>query len=188
VARVLRVAVAALVVYVGLIGLTVLGFSRVPQGFVPVQDKDYLVAFAQLPDAATLDRTEAVIRQMSAAALEQPGVASSVAFPGLSINGFVNASNAGIVFVTLKPAEERPGLTAAGIVQALNARFAGIQEAFVAIFPPPPVQGLGRWAGSSCTWRIERASGSKSCTHRWREHWGRAARCRRWRACSRAFR
>jgi multidrug efflux pump len=147
VARVLRVAVAAVVLYVGLIGLTVLGFSRVPQGFVPVQDKDYLVAFAQLPDAATLDRTEAVIRKMSAVALEQPGVASSIAFPGLSINGFVNASNAGIVFVTLKPADERPGLTAGAIVQALNARFAGIQEAFVAIFPPPPVQGLGTVGG-----------------------------------------
>ena len=149
VARILRVAVAALIVYVGLLGLTVVGFSRVPQGFVPVQDKDYLVAFAQLPDAATLDRTEAVIRTMSADALEQPGVASAVAFPGLSINGFVNASNAGIVFVTLKPAEERRSsdLSAAGIVQALNARFAGIQEAFVAIFPPPPVQGLGTVGG-----------------------------------------
>ncbi len=147
VARVLRVAVAALIVYGGLIGLTALGFSRVPQGFVPVQDKDYLVAFAQLPDAATLDRTEGVIRQMSAMALEQPGVASAVAFPGLSINGFVNASNGGIVFVTLKPAEARPGLTAASIVQALNGRFAGIQEAFVAIFPPPPVQGLGTVGG-----------------------------------------
>ena len=149
VARVLRFAVVALVVYGGFIGLTFLGFSRVPQGFVPVQDKDYLVAFAQLPDAATLDRTESVIRQMSAIALEQPGVASSVAFPGLSINGFVNASNAGIVFVTLKPAEERAAhkQTAASIVQALNARFAGIQEAFVAIFPPPPVQGLGTVGG-----------------------------------------
>jgi multidrug efflux pump len=147
VARVLRVAVAALIVYVGLIGLTVLGFARVPQGFVPVQDKDYLVAFAQLPDAATLDRTEAVIRQMSTMALAQPGVANSVAFPGLSINGFVNASNSGIVFVTLKPADERGGLTATSIVQALNGRFSGIQEAFVAIFPPPPVQGLGTVGG-----------------------------------------
>jgi multidrug efflux pump len=147
VARLLRVGVAALVVYVGLIGLTALGFARVPQGFVPVQDKDYLVAFAQLPDAATLDRTEAVIRRMSADALAQPGVASAIAFPGLSINGFVNASNAGIVFVTLKPADRRPGQSAASIVQALNGRFAGIQEAFVAIFPPPPVQGLGTVGG-----------------------------------------
>jgi multidrug efflux pump len=149
VGRVLRVAFAAFVLYIGLIGLTYVGFSRVPQGFVPTQDKDYLVAFAQLPDAATLDRTEAVIREMSKIALEQPGVESSVAFPGLSINGFVNASNAGIAFVKLKSADERtsPELSASNIVQALNAKFAGIQEAFVVIFPPPPVQGLGTVGG-----------------------------------------
>jgi multidrug efflux pump len=149
VARVIRVAAVALVGYLGLIGLTFVGFAHVPQGFVPVQDKGYLVAFAQLPDASTLDRTEAVIRRMSTIALEQPGVANSVAFPGLSINGFVNASNAGIVFVILKPAEEREaqGLTADAIVQALNAKFAGVQEAFVAIFPAPPVQGLGTVGG-----------------------------------------
>ncbi len=149
VARVLRVAAVALVGYVGLIGLTFVGFANVPQGFVPVQDKGYLVAFAQLPDAATLDRSEAVIRQMSTIALEQPGVANAVAFPGLSINGFVNASNAGIVFVILKPAEEREaeGLSADTIVQALNAKYAGVQEAFVAIFPAPPVQGLGTVGG-----------------------------------------
>ena len=105
--RVLRVAAVAVVVYVGLIGLTFVGFSRVPPGFVPTQDKEYLVAFAQLPDGATLDRTEAVIRKMSAIALEASGRASSVAFPGLSINGFVNAPNAGIAFVVLKPSEER---------------------------------------------------------------------------------
>jgi multidrug efflux pump len=149
VSRVLRVAVATLVVYVGLIGLTLVGFARVPQGFVPAQDKDYLVAFAQLPDAATLDRTEAVIRRMSELALKHPAVANSVAFPGLSINGFVNASNSGIVFVTLKPAEEREGpqKTAGEIVGALNAQFADIQDAFVAIFPPPPVQGIGQVGG-----------------------------------------
>jgi len=141
--------VAVLVLYGGLIGLTFLGFSRVPQGFIPTQDKDYLVAFAQLPDAATLDRTERVIRTMSDIALKHPGVESAVAFPGLSINGFVTASNAGIVFVTLKPAEERAGTehTAMAIVQALNAQYAGIQEAFVAIFPPPPVQGMGTVGG-----------------------------------------
>jgi multidrug efflux pump len=149
VARVIRVSVAALVLYAGLIGLTFLGFARVPQGFVPVQDKDYLVAFAQLPDASTLDRTEAVIRKMSDIALSRHGVSNSVAFPGLSVNGFVNASNVGIVFVTLKPAQERksPDESAAAIVQDLNMRFASIQEAFVAIFPPPPVQGLGQVGG-----------------------------------------
>ena len=149
VARVLRVAVAALIVYLGLVGLAALGLAKVPRGFVPAQDKSYLVAFAQLPDAATLDRTESVIRKMSEIALKEPGVANAVAFPGLSINGFVNASNAGIVFVTLKPEEERKGknLSAGAIVQSLNMKYAGIQEAFVAIFPPPPVQGLGTVGG-----------------------------------------
>jgi len=149
VSRVLRVSVAALILYVGLVGLTWLGLRSVPSGFVPAQDKNYLVAFAQLPDAATLDRTEAVIREMSDIAREHPGVESSVAFPGLSINGFVNASNAGIVFVTLKPHEQRHGkdMSADAIVRDLNGKFSGIQEAFVAIFPPPPVQGLGSVGG-----------------------------------------
>ncbi len=149
VARLLRVGVAAIVLYVGLLGLTALGFSRVPSGFVPTQDKDYLVAFAQLPDASTLDRTDAVIQRMSAAALKHPGVKSTISFPGLSINGFVNASNAGIAFVMLEDADERAhdGMTANQIVGDLNQQFAGIQDAFVAIFPPPPVQGIGQVGG-----------------------------------------
>jgi multidrug efflux pump len=149
VSRVLRVAAVAVVVYLGLIGLTAVGFNHIPAGFVPTQDKQYLVAFAQLPDASTLDRTEAVIRNMSAVALEHPAVAHSVAFPGLSVNGFVNVPNAGINFVILKPFEERhgPGMDANSVVADLNARYAEIQEAFVAIFPPPPVQGLGSVGG-----------------------------------------
>src|SRR5687768_6849278 len=149
VSRVLRVSIAALILYAGLVGLTWVGLRAVPDGFVPAQDKNYLVAFAQLPDASTLDRTEAVIRKMSDIAKQHPGVASSVAFPGLSINGFVNASNAGIVFVMLKPPDQRTGenMSANAIVQELNGKFSGIQEAFVAIFPPPPVQGLGSVGG-----------------------------------------
>jgi multidrug efflux pump len=150
VGRVLRIPLIVLVVYAGLVGLTTVGFGRVPQGFIPAQDKDYLVAFAQLPDGATLDRTERVIRQMSSLALAHPGVANSVAFPGLSINGFVNAPNTGIAFVTLKPADERShtrGLDANSIVADLNQRFGAIQEAYVGIFPPPPVQGLGTVGG-----------------------------------------
>ena len=90
-------------IYLALLGVTVGLFKAVPGGFVPAQDKQYLVGFAQLPDGATLDRTEDVIRRMSDIALKQPGVENAVAFPGLSINGFTNSSNAGIVFVTLKP-------------------------------------------------------------------------------------
>src|SRR5262249_35863081 len=150
VSRVIRVAAVALVVYVGLIGVTAIGFMKVPQGFVPAQDKDYLVAFAQLPDGASLDRTERVIRQMSDIAMKHKGVAHSVAFPGLSINGFVNAPNTGIAFVTLDPSDDRagkPGLDTNTIVGELNQQFGAIQDAFVAIFPPPPVQGLGTVGG-----------------------------------------
>jgi multidrug efflux pump len=147
--RVLRGSAVALFVYVGLIGLGYLGFSHTPTGFVPQQDKQYLVAFAQLPDAASLDRSEEVIQRMSAIARKHPGVLNTVAFPGLSINGFTNSPNSGIVFVTLDPFEERtdPSLSASAIAADLNGQFAGIQEAFIAIFPPPPVSGLGTIGG-----------------------------------------
>jgi multidrug efflux pump len=135
--------------YALLIGAALYLFHIVPAGFVPAQDKQYLVSFAQLPEAATLDRTESVIRQMSAIALQNPNVESAVAFPGLSINGFTNSSNAGIVFVTLKPFAQRTRADQSGFAVAhqLQQRFAGIPEAFIAIFPPPPVQGLGTIGG-----------------------------------------
>jgi hydrophobe/amphiphile efflux-1 (HAE1) family protein len=147
--RVLRKSGIALAVYAGLLALTLFGFNKVPHGFVPTQDKQYLVAFAQLPDAATLDRTERVIRQMSEIGSKQPGIESAVQFPGLSINGFVNAPNAGIVFFTLTPFDKRHGKDEYGlnIAGALNAKFASIQDAFVAVFPPPPVNGLGTVGG-----------------------------------------
>jgi multidrug efflux pump len=136
-------------VYVALIGVTFGLFKTIPGGFVPVQDKQYLVGFAQLPDGATLDRTEDVIRRMSDIALKQPGVDAAVAFPGLSINGFTNSSNAGIVFARLTPFSERrtADLSGTAITAQLNTKFASINDAFIAIFPPPPVQGLGTIGG-----------------------------------------
>ncbi|MEQ9564284.1 MAG: efflux RND transporter permease subunit, partial [Pseudomonadales bacterium] len=95
--RLLGVKSIMMVLYAGLLVLTYQGFQILPSGFVPIQDKQYLVSFAQLPQGATLDRTEDVIREMSDIALQEPGVESAVAFPGLSINGFVNSSSAGIV-------------------------------------------------------------------------------------------
>jgi len=147
--RILSKGSIALVLYAGLIALTAFGFSHVPTGFVPGQDKQYLVAFAQLPDAASLDRSEDVIQRMGAIALKQPGVEHAVAFPGLSINGFTNSTNSGIVFVTLKPFEERRSaeLSAGAIAGALNQKFASIQDAYIAVFPPPPVMGLGTIGG-----------------------------------------
>ncbi len=78
-------------IYGGLLAATYFAFHLVPPGFVPTQDKQYLVSFAQLPQGATLDRTETIIRQMSDIALKEPGVDGAIAFPGLSINGFINS-------------------------------------------------------------------------------------------------
>ena len=147
--RVLRGSSIAMLIYGGLLVLGYLGFASTPTGFVPQQDKQYLVAFAQLPDAATLDRTEAVIKRMSEIAGKHPGVENTVSFPGLSINGFTNSPNSGIVFTPLKPFDERtdPSMGANAIAAELNAQFAEIQDAYIAIFPPPPVQGLGTIGG-----------------------------------------
>ena len=138
-----------MVLYLALVGATYSLFTTVPGGFVPSQDKQYLIGFAQLPDAASLDRTEDVIKRMTDIALKQPGVANAIAFPGLSINGFTNSSNAGIVFVTLKDFDERktPDLSGGAIAMALNQKFGAIQDAFIAMFPPPPVNGLGTTGG-----------------------------------------
>jgi multidrug efflux pump len=134
----------------GLLLAATVGLSYlVPGGFVPAQDKQYLISFAQLPSGASLDRTEDVIRRMGDIALAQPGVENAVAFPGLSINGFTNSSSAGIVFATLKPFDERKSedLSAGAIAAALNQKFAAIQDAYIAVFPPPPVMGLGTLGG-----------------------------------------
>ncbi|SUI88490.1 efflux RND transporter permease subunit [Shewanella putrefaciens] len=136
-------------VYLGMVALTGVQFANTPTGYVPGQDKQYLVAFAQLPDAASLERTDTVIKKMSEIALNHPGVAHSIAFPGLSINGFTNSPNSGVVFVALDDFELRksPELSANAIAGQLNQQFADIQDAFIAIFPPPPVQGLGTIGG-----------------------------------------
>jgi multidrug efflux pump len=136
-------------VYLVLAAVTVGLFKTTPSGFVPAQDKQYLIGFAQLPDGATLDRTEEVIRRMGEIAMKQPGVEHAVSFPGLSINGFTNSSNSGIVFTPLKPFDERtdPSLSAGAIAGQLNQKFGEIQDAFIVMFPPPPVQGLGTTGG-----------------------------------------
>ncbi|WP_099035851.1 efflux RND transporter permease subunit [Lacimicrobium alkaliphilum] len=149
VGKLVRMSSIILVLYAGLMALAYQQFSSTPTGYVPTQDKEYLVSFAQLPDASSLDRTEAVIRQMSDIMLDHPGVEHAVAFPGLNINGFTNSPSSGIVFVRLKSFDQRqsPELSAGAIAGQLNQQFGAIQDAFVAIFPPPPVQGLGTIGG-----------------------------------------
>ncbi len=121
----------------------------VPGGFVPAQDKEYLVSIAQLPNGASLDRTEQVVREMTRIALATPGVEAAVEHPGLSVNGFTNSSSAAIMFETLKPFEERTGknMTGTAIAATLNQKFAAIKGAYIAVFPPPPVLGLGTLGG-----------------------------------------
>jgi multidrug efflux pump len=149
VGRILRWKAVSIAVYLILIGVTVFAFMRVPGGYIPPQDKQYLIGFAQLPDGASLDRTEKVIHRMSDIILETPGVAHAVAFPGLSINGFTVSSNAGVIFVPLKPFEERRGsdLSAEALAGQLNMKFGEIKDAFVMVLAPPPVLGLGQSGG-----------------------------------------
>jgi hydrophobe/amphiphile efflux-1 (HAE1) family protein len=149
VARVIRVSVVALAVYVGLIFLTGRIFQAVPAGFIPSQDKQFLICVAQLPDAASLDRTDAVIRRMSDLAMKVPGVAASVAFPGLSPNGFTASPNSGIAFITLEDFEKRrsPDLSANAIIGKLYQAFGEIQEARMIVINAPAVNGLSTGGG-----------------------------------------
>jgi multidrug efflux pump len=135
--------------YVLLLGAAFLMTRLVPGGFVPLQDKEYLIAIAQLPNGASLDRTEAIMRQMGEIALKEPGVESAVQHPGLSVNGFTSSSSAAIMFVILKSFDERQehGLTAQKISDALAAKFGALKGSYIGVFPPPPVLGLGTLGG-----------------------------------------
>jgi multidrug efflux pump len=139
----------AMLVYAVLLGLTLLLFARVPSGFVPAPDKQYLIGIAQLPAGASLDRTEAVIREMSDIALKVPGIVDSVAFPGLSIAGFSAAPNEGIVFFGLEPFDQRtsPDKSKFAILGAVNGAIQQIQGARMFVVPPPAVDGLGAAGG-----------------------------------------
>ncbi|MCU4316300.1 efflux RND transporter permease subunit [Acinetobacter bereziniae] len=144
-----RMSAVILFLYAGFLALTWLGFNKVPNGFVPAQDKYYLVGIAQLPTGASLDRTEAVVKKMTQIALDEPGVESVVAFPGLSVNGPVNIPNSALMFAMLDPFEQRqdPSLSANAIAGKLMGKFSQIPDGFVGIFPPPPVPGLGSTGG-----------------------------------------
>jgi multidrug efflux pump len=135
-----------MVLYLVLIAITVFGFTQVPTGFIPTQDKQYLFAAVQLPEGATLPRTEAVVRRMGEMALATPGVESVVQFPGLNAVHFVNTSNAGLMFVGITPQHERD-VSAAEIAGMLNGKFSTIQDGLAFALLPPPVLGLGNSTG-----------------------------------------
>ena len=139
----------SLVVYAVLLGATALLFTRIPAGFVPAPDKQYLIGIAQLPAGASLERTDAVIRQMSDIALKVPGIVDSVAFPGLSIAGFSAAPNEGIVFFGLADFAKRtdPSMSKGAILGQVNGAIQQIQGARMFVVPPPAVDGLGNAGG-----------------------------------------
>jgi multidrug efflux pump len=147
----LRVSAIVLVVYGGLIGLTFLGYRVVPVGFIPQQDKGYLVINAQLPDGASLERTDAVVARMTKMAMADPAVAHAISLPGYSVLTSNNIGNVGGMFVILKPFEERAGksdLSADATLERLRRAYYGsIQEASVVAFGAPPVDGLGTTGG-----------------------------------------
>jgi len=149
VSRITAIRGTVLVIFAALLIGTWGIFHVVPGGFIPAQDKQYLVGIVQLPDAASLDRTERVVRQISEIAKQTPGVDHVIGFSGLSVQGFVNLSNAAVCFFPLKPFEERRSreLSAAAIAGALNKKFGAIQDAVIFAVPPPPVQGLGNTGG-----------------------------------------
>ncbi|MFN9049588.1 MAG: efflux RND transporter permease subunit, partial [Planctomyces sp.] len=156
--RLLRFSLPVLVAYAGLLYATWYGFTKTPTGFVPSQDKGYLLVNVQLPDAASLERTRTVMKQVEGLALGTgetgaggiPGIAHVISISGQSIVQNANGSNYGSMFVILDDFDERqqPGLNSAAIATALQqATFRSVQDAVVSVFGPPAVDGLGSAGG-----------------------------------------
>ncbi len=150
VGRLIRITGVILVLYVGLNSLNFLAFAKVPTGFIPQQDQGYLILYAQLPDAASLERTDAVIERASKIILETEGVAHVNAYAGFSLLAGGRQSNAGTMFASLTPFEDRAGhpeLSADSIIAKLRENLSVIEDAQIAVFSPPPVRGLSSVGG-----------------------------------------
>jgi multidrug efflux pump len=145
VGRLIRLSVAVIVVYLGLVGLTWFGFKHVPSGFIPQQDKGWMAVAIQLPDSASLERTQAVVDRASDIIAHIKGIKASIALAGLSPISLTASPNAGTVFVILDDFHDRlaPGLTGEELAVTLRQKLVGIQEAFVGVFLPPAVNGMG---------------------------------------------
>jgi multidrug efflux pump len=149
VARLVKMSALVLIAYGGLMALTWLGFRTVPVGFIPEQDKGYLVVNAMLPDGASLERTQEVMARVDGMVRATPGVAHTIRLPGYSILTSNNISNAGGMFVILAPFEERvhEHLPASVVAGKLREQFSHLQDAVVVTFGAPPVDGLGNTGG-----------------------------------------
>ncbi len=147
--RIVRRAGLAVVVLLILSGSTYLLLRSVPTGFAPTEDQGYLLVNVQLPDAASLERTDAVLRRIEQILLETPGIENVVAIGGRSFISGVNGPNVGSLFPRLAPWSERrtPELQAGAILGRLRARLGAIQDAIVVVFPPPPIRGISSGGG-----------------------------------------
>src|SRR5271165_4470321 len=132
-----------------LIGIGFYGLARVPTGFLPIEDQGYLIAAVQLPDGASLERTQKVLEQVSEIARKTPGVAQVTTIAGISaLDGSASLANAGVAYIVLKDWDSRgPGEDLRSLVYGLNDKLAPIKEARALVIPPPPIQGIGNAAG-----------------------------------------
>jgi len=147
--RVIRMGGIMLVIYAGLILLAVNRLGATPTGLIPQLDRGYLIAAFQLPPGASLQRTDAVIRQAGDIIMHRPGVQSAVAFAGFDGATFTNAPNTGVIFVSLKPFSDRVplGLSAPVIRADVQKQLFKLSDAFVFVLEPPSVPGIGTGGG-----------------------------------------
>jgi HAE1 family hydrophobic/amphiphilic exporter-1 len=147
--RLLGVAAVMAGVYVALIGLAYFQFARTPSGFVSPLDRGYFIAAITLPPGASLQRTDRVVRDASQLLLSRPGVANAVSFAGFDGANYVNAPNSGVVFVVLKPFNERvkAKLSTQAILDDLRRQMQALREASTLVIQPPSVPGIGTGGG-----------------------------------------
>ena len=145
--RLIRMGFIMLVIYAGLLALTQNLLVSTPTGLVPQLDRSYLIAAMQLPAGSTLERSDALVRKASEIILSRPGVANAVSFVGFDGATFTNAPNTGVIFVTLKPFNERPGISKDMILADLRGQMFALREAFVFVLEPPSVPGIGTGGG-----------------------------------------
>jgi hydrophobe/amphiphile efflux-1 (HAE1) family protein len=138
-----------LLIFAGVIAILVTLANKIPTSFVPDEDQGYLIAVANMPDAASLDRTDAVDQQITKIALDQPGVNHVTSLTGFSLLESLNRIQIGTNFITLKNWDKRkaPSLQASAIANALNRKYFMIPESQIFVFNPPAIQGLGTVGG-----------------------------------------
>ncbi|HVK17009.1 MAG TPA: efflux RND transporter permease subunit, partial [Fimbriiglobus sp.] len=147
----LRLSLLVLAIYGGLLYLTYRGFTETPTGYIPPQDKGYLLVSIQLPDAASAQRTREVLIEVDRITRSIPGVSHTVTIGGMSFVLGANGPNFGTMFVLLDDFERRkhdPQQNGFVVLGKMTAKLRQeVRDAQIVAFPPAPVQGLGTAGG-----------------------------------------